>query len=65
MYYIVNYYLCSMKKNILCPRCIERGVKPKILGRYEISDGDIDMYLWCKKCNEEVHVKIKCNEKEQ
>lgn len=54
-----------MKKYILCPRCIERGVKPKILGRYEISDGDIDMYLWCKKCNEEVHVKISCNEKEQ
>lgn len=47
-----------MKGDILCPRCIEKGRKPKVLGKYEEVRGKGDIYLWCKRCNKEVHIKI-------
>lgn len=47
-----------MKANILCPRCREAGRKPKVLGKYEDILGRGDLYLWCKRCNREIHIKV-------
>ncbi len=47
-----------MKGNIFCPKCREAGRKPKILGKYEDVVGKGDLYLFCKVCKKEVHIKV-------
>lgn len=47
-----------MKGNIYCPRCAERGRKPKILGKYEEVRGEGDLYLYCKVCKREIRIKV-------
>lgn len=47
-----------MKGEILCPSCIEKGKKPKILGKYEDVRGRGDIYLWCKQCRKQIHIRI-------
>lgn len=55
-----------MKANIICPKCIEwnrrapreRRRKPQVLGCYEDVIGRGDLYLFCKKCHEEIHIRI-------
>lgn len=48
-----------MKGNIYCPRCVEEGRKPKILGKYEDLMGVGEIYLWCKNCRQEIRISIK------
>lgn len=47
-----------MKGVVYCPSCIEKGVKPKVLAKYEDVVGRGDLYLFCKKCKKEVRVRI-------
>lgn len=47
-----------MKGLILCPKCLEEGRKPKVLGKYEDVTGKGDLYLFCKVCRKEVHIQI-------
>ncbi len=47
-----------MKAYIYCPRCREAGRKPKILGKYEDVVGRGDIYLYCKSCKREIHIKV-------
>ena len=48
-----------MKGDIFCPRCIELGRKPKLLGRYEDLVGSGIVYLFCKKCGKEIPIDIR------
>lgn len=48
-----------MKGEILCPRCIERGQKPKVLGKYEDLTGRGNVYLWCKSCRKEIRIDVR------
>lgn len=53
------YYLCAqMRGEILCPKCKEKGRKPKVLGKYEDVVGRGDVWLYCKSCKKEVHIRI-------
>lgn len=47
-----------MKGDILCPKCQAIGRKPCVLGKYEEVRGRGDLYLWCKKCKKEIHIRI-------
>lgn len=55
-----------MKGLFLCPCCIERNKhrpkenrhKPQVLGKYEDVVGRGDLYLWCKACRKEIHIRI-------
>lgn len=47
-----------MKGDILCYKCREAGRKPQILGKYEEIRGKGDLYLWCKKCRREIHIRV-------
>lgn len=55
-----------MKGEIICPKCIghnehvprERRCKPQVLGKYEDIVGKGDLYLYCKKCRKEIHIRI-------
>lgn len=51
-------YFCAMKEDILCPKCQAIGRKPSVLGKYEEVRGRGDLFLWCKKCKKEIHIKI-------
>lgn len=48
-----------MKSDILCPLCAEKGRKPKVLGKYEDVIGRGDLYLYCRSCKKEVHIRIR------
>lgn len=55
-----------MKSDIICPECMERNRrvpaerrwKPQVLGKYEDVVGRGDLYLFCKKCRKEIHIRI-------
>ncbi len=55
-----------MKTEIICPKCVEhnehipkeRQCKPQVLGKYEDIVGKGDLYLYCKKCRKEIHLRI-------
>ncbi len=47
-----------MKEIIFCPRCKEKGYKPVMLAKYEDVVGRGDLYLWCKRCKREIHLKV-------
>lgn len=47
-----------MKGNIYCPRCMEQGRKLKLLGKHEDVRGSGDLWLFCKSCKKEVHIRI-------
>lgn len=47
-----------MKSEILCPKCKEKGHKPKVLGYYEDVVGRGDVWLYCKSCKKSVHIRI-------
>ena len=47
-----------MKGNIYCPSCKEKGRRPKILGKYEDMRGRGDLFLFCKVCKREIHIKV-------
>ena len=48
-----------MKRDIYCPRCIERGFRPKFLAQVEDFTGSGYMWLWCKRCAKSVRVPMK------
>lgn len=54
---LIIYNFARMKGLILCTSCIEKGRKPKVLGKYEDFVGRGDLYLWCKRCGKEIHIK--------
>lgn len=47
-----------MKHEILCPECRKAGRKGKILAKCEDLNGRGDLYLFCKVCKKEVHIKM-------
>lgn len=55
-----------MKREIVCPSCIRRNKyrpkenqhKPQVLGKYEDVVGRGDLYLWCKACRKEIHIRV-------
>lgn len=49
-----------MKGVIYCPRCLEQGRKPKVLGKYEdvvAQQGYVE--LWCKACKKPIRIELK------
>lgn len=55
-----------MKGDVICPSCIRRNKyrprenqhQPCVLGKYEDVIGRGDLYLWCRKCRKEIHIRI-------
>lgn len=47
-----------MKRNIYCPLCAAKGYKPQILGKCEDISGHGTLYMWCKKCREEIPIRV-------